>query len=97
MSSKKQSSLSLIRKVTYTVTTSRDRVTIVCHLPAGFTMREYTRTYKTKTADSFDMSLPDYIEWEKERLLEDLLNRINIPIGKSKLLEGNNDKGTNTV
>lgn len=75
------------RKITYDVTNKGGTVVILCHLPKGFKMREYTRMYFTKDAKDYGMTEEQYILWQKEELLKDLFARMEI-VDKTKFLKG---------
>jgi len=71
-------------KVTFDVTTKGSQATVTCRLPAVFTMPVYTRIYDLRHASGLGMSAKEYIEFQHDKLKEDLFNRL--PLDKRRLL-----------
>jgi hypothetical protein len=67
------------QKITYDVKYVGSSIWITAHLPAGFTMPEFTKVYNLDDAKDYDITPEAYIERMKERMFEDLLKRIKQP------------------
>lgn len=73
------------KKVTYDVSTSGTSAILTAKLPAGFTMREYTRIFDLRHAKELGMSEQEYIYNQQEEMRKDLMARM-ILINKGRLL-----------
>lgn len=64
---------SIYRKVRYETTQEGDFVTVLCHLPSGFTMREFTFMFNMKDAKE----IKDFDKYIRDLMFSKLTERIN--------------------
>jgi hypothetical protein len=60
-------------KITYDTVTRGGVVTITAHLPAGFTMREYSRVFQLKDAGE---DLRSFLLKQQDEMFADLVRRL---------------------